>query len=783
MKNHTYILILILTSFCTWLSAQSADSGQIGTDSLVFEAEKLYIHTDKDIYLPGETIWLKGYLANSSFLSKTPVSNFIYAELYSDTLLYRVKVRFSDLGFAGQIELRDDIVPGKYLLRAYTQNMQNYPEDEMFHKRLEVLSKNGQPVSGYNMQARTSGYDIDVQFLPESGRYIVNRPARIAFKAVGSDGKSANVSVVLYDSAGNNAGEYKTKHNGMGLINLISADSGGYYALVSDSSGFSRKVQLPKPETSGAIIAVSRIGDKVSISAFVTNDIKSPLLVVGNGSEELFRKPLGETNIVLPEGSLASGVSFVQIRNENDDIIAERLFYTGNPYRSEFEILHSKEQYDKRERVRLNIKLKDHSGKPVSGEFSISVTDRDLAPLFLNRQNIVSYMELMSELKGEIEDPGYYFNNPSAESARYLDLVMMIHGWRHHTESTGMFKREYTQEISGSVSGLFKKDAKNTTLMIFAPQINLQQAYYLNQKSTFTLEGLDFTDSTKFLLGVVGKGGGQLYGVSINKEIFPPLTVSANKFFSSKNTESVQNATNLNVAISVADQNRSLTEIVVEAQSKDFYRPKYNPSPFQQSFSRSQLREREELEMYDQVNLMDYLMITFPGLYISSNQEGERVLYSARGVTMNGPGSPLLYVDGLQWTSTALLDQYGWTVMDVENVAFLRGTSGSMFNTINGVILLTSRKNSPIQKSAATNTAKVMPLGYQKRVEFYAPKYETPAEKNSTFKDNRSTLYWNPCVRTDENGCATLTFYTGDRAPKLNISAEGVTCSGEFVAY
>jgi len=785
----TRFLIITLVCYSSGLFAQTVDQRSDNPDSLVFETEKLYIHTDKETYLSGETIWFKGYLSNSSYLTKVPVSNYIYVEFYSDTLISRVKIKNSDKGFAGHIQTSGEIAPGTYRLRCYTQNMQNYPVEYLFHKKIEILGKNNKSAGDGSKRAEVSAYDIDIQFLPESGRYLVNRPAGIGFKAVGSDGKSVNVRVMLYNSKDTLVGQYSSKHNGMGLVNLFNADSGGYYAIVSDSSGFTKRVLLPQPEISGAIIGITRIGKKINISAYVTRDIKGSLLVIMNGSEELFKKPLAgsssledsESNVIMPEGDLPDGVNSAQIRNENGDILAERLFFINNHSRPNIEILQDKKQYGQREKVELTFQLKDKSGDPLSGELSLAVTDSELAPLLLNNENIVSYMELSSELRGEIEDPGYYFNNPSAESERYLDIVMMTHGWRYHTSGLRKFKREYSQEISGSVSGLFRKEVKNTTLMIFAPTIQLQQAYLLEKKSTFTLEGLNFPDSTKFLFGVVGKGGGQLYGLNIRKEVFLPLSFPRISVYNKQIEEFVKSTADLYNTNSIADENIILKEVVVVAQEKEFYKPKYNPSPFLQSFSRGQLKERGELELYDQMFLQDYLIVAFPGLYVGSDPQGYRVLYTARGITMNGPGEPLLYVDGLQWQSTALLDQYGLTVMDIENVAFLRGPAGSMFNTINGVILVTSRKNGGIQKGAATNTAKISPLGYQRSVDFYSPKYENTAEKKSQLKDLRSTIYWNPCIRTDEKGLAKVTFYTGDRSPKLNISAQGVTSSGDFV--
>ncbi|OFY39846.1 MAG: hypothetical protein A2X18_02455 [Bacteroidetes bacterium GWF2_40_14] len=791
--NFILVTIIILSYGCLSAQTNKPATAQIPekTDSLSFEAEKLYIHTDKDAYVAGDTIWFRAYLTNSSYLSTLPLSNYVYVELCCDTLVSRVKIKCSDKGYSGFIPIKKSVLPGNYTIRGYTKNMQNYPVEFAFTKKTVILNKDKESVNKPITDIYNPGYDIDIQFLPESGRYLQNRPARIAFKAVGSDGKSANIEVVLYTNTDVLVGQYESRHNGMGLINLVSADADGYYAIINGNEGFTKKILLPKPVLSGAVIGVIRIGEKIGIKASVTSDINGAILIIRNSSEELIRKSVTknlqsggfEENIIISENSLPDGVNSIQIIGDKGEILAERLFFLNKKFRPEIEISQNKNKFEKRGRVEIEILLKDVSGKPMTGELSIAVTDSSLAPVLSQKDNILSYMELSSEIRGEIEDPGYYFCNPTTESDNFLDLVMMTNGWRVHTTSSGVYKREYDQEISGSISGLFKREPKNTSLMLVAPDIKLQQAYTLEKRNSFLIEGLDFPDSTKFLLGVAGKSGGQLFGLTVNDEKFLPVPPFKKPVYNQKEREILQKSSELLCAILPADQNRNLKPIIVTAR-REFFQPKYNPSPFLQTFSRSQMKEREDLAEFDDFPLMNYIVQTFPGLMVGTGQFGRILQSTRRGGSMYGPMSyaePMLYVNGMQINEgTTYLEQF--LVQDMENVGFLRGTAGSMFNTLSGVILVSLKRGRSAFNKTPTNIAMFTPLGYQKTVEFYTPKYETIKEKESGRSDIRSTLYWNPCVRTDENGRAKVTFYTGDLISKLNISAEGVTSSGEYVA-
>lgn len=85
-----------------------------------------------------------------------------------------------------------------------------------------------------------------------------------------------------------------------------------------------------------------------------------------------------------------------------------------------------------------------------------------------------------------------------------------------------------------------------------------------------------------------------------------------------------------------------------------------------------------------------------------------------------------------------------------------------------------------IQQRNMRNTT-FYPLGYQKPIEFYAPKYDTKEKKESEIPDLRTTLYWNPILATDEKGSATFSFYSSDQPGNYFLNIEGILDTGELV--
>ena len=64
--------------------------------------EKVYLHTDKDVYSVGDTVWFKAYIANGSFISEYPESRFIYVELVGSMVGKDIKGKFQEMEYLQQ---------------------------------------------------------------------------------------------------------------------------------------------------------------------------------------------------------------------------------------------------------------------------------------------------------------------------------------------------------------------------------------------------------------------------------------------------------------------------------------------------------------------------------------------------------------------------------------------------------------------------------------------------------------------------------------------------------
>ena len=102
--------------------------------------ERIYVQTDKQIYVAGEQLWLKIYLTDAQGKPQT-LSKIGYVELIDDDGPHiQQKIEIENGTGAGMIMLPTQLSTGYYRLVAYTRYMQNEGETVYFQKYIGVVN-------------------------------------------------------------------------------------------------------------------------------------------------------------------------------------------------------------------------------------------------------------------------------------------------------------------------------------------------------------------------------------------------------------------------------------------------------------------------------------------------------------------------------------------------------------------------------------------------------------------------------------------------------------------
>lgn len=125
--------------------------------------ERVYIHTDKDCYVAGETVWLKFYAITDHFQPST-LSKVGYVEICdTEKPRMQIKITLENGNGAGQIKIPTDVPTGMYQLTAYTRYMGNEGEKVFFHKPLAIINVGQQTSDPERMRLVESYEDIQSQ--------------------------------------------------------------------------------------------------------------------------------------------------------------------------------------------------------------------------------------------------------------------------------------------------------------------------------------------------------------------------------------------------------------------------------------------------------------------------------------------------------------------------------------------------------------------------------------------------------------------------------------------
>ncbi len=103
--------------------------------------EKVFVQTDRDIYLINENIWFTASCFIGDHIHNN-ISNILYIEIYNNTKEFRVKKKFriKNGKATGMIKIPKEFDSENYALRAYTQFSKNFSHETYFTKVISIIN-------------------------------------------------------------------------------------------------------------------------------------------------------------------------------------------------------------------------------------------------------------------------------------------------------------------------------------------------------------------------------------------------------------------------------------------------------------------------------------------------------------------------------------------------------------------------------------------------------------------------------------------------------------------
>jgi len=150
--------------------------------------EKVFVHTDKDIYAAGETLWGAIYLVDGQTHRTSNFSAHVYIELIDqkDSIVQSLKVLMTELSEPISLELPRKLKDGNHLLIAYTNYQRNTGNNTIFRKKIHIVNRKEDTNYANDSAERDPPSTIatldqvKLKFFPEGGDCVTDIPCRVA---------------------------------------------------------------------------------------------------------------------------------------------------------------------------------------------------------------------------------------------------------------------------------------------------------------------------------------------------------------------------------------------------------------------------------------------------------------------------------------------------------------------------------------------------------------------------------------------------------------------------
>ena len=811
LKYFCFIFIFFVvkpTNAQTNIENTDSLAGRFISDLRASTTEKLFVQTNKNIFAAGEELWFKAWIVNSLSHKYFSHSKTLFVDVVNekDSAVSQLLLNIPSEKTEGRIKLSDSLREGFYWLRLYTATIQKYDTNSIFVVPIYVVSKlhpsNLEFITEPVKEIKTSNQPPRLQFFPEGGEIIAGTNSTIAIKAVDEFGVPVKVEGYINDNIDTSALTWFTTDSVTGLGKVV--------FFVSKSKNYAANFKWRNQTFKSLLPFVNHYGSQIAIKDQTPTTIK---LVVSQG-DSLYKK--GKQSYILgfsrdslcfasvgvdmyelsiPKSNFPAGISTFLLFNEAQEVVSERTVFITKP-KEELFITTDKENYLPREKVILTLYKGDSVLHPNFTALSVAVTDDNTVKEPSDLNNVANNTSLF--------EPFQIY-----EDLALLTAPMIFKGKNYSKESLAnkiVIKQSALpvdtlfSNIKGRILNRKKIAVANRIVTLYT-----NKRFYLfdtdttNAKGEFEFKVPPYLDSVAFTLQVSNLKGGKMDEkiiIDVNSP-FPkfPTPISLKKKFSIEDKDLVTNLRNTDVKdIYMGTGKEWLKSVFVKSSIKA---NSYNTSKRISLFSRIITGEAIQ-----QMNPTDAstAMLMIPGLHMRG---GYLTLGGVTSFTISAKDEPLLIVDGVMvgggngpqsdTNEGMFMGFQGSPVMAemskispdiIDFVEVLKGPEAAFYGSrsSNGVILInTQRKSNFRNHFEQYGTLEYYPNSYYLAPLFNMPDYSNLDIKKASFKDSRSTLYWNGHVYTSPSGKAKLEFYTGDLSTTYTISVTGITASGEII--
>ncbi len=735
--------------------------------------EKLFMHLDRPGYVSGETMWFKLYLVEGTTQRPLAASTVAYVEVLGpdQVPVLQAKIALRDATGHGSLELPAGLVPGRYLVRAYTSWMQNFGPEFYFQTPVTIIDTH-QPL-GVPLARPAIAYDP--RFFPEGGYLVQGLLSKVGFKLTDSRGRGVAAEGTILDDAGGSVAHFSTLWAGLGSFAFTPTKAGAAYkAVIKLPNQQTITYALPPVRKQGYVLHLEDTDPRrlrLVVQSQGPAAISETVFLLGHAGQKVVlaaetQMRCGQVEFSVPKQQLAAGISHFTLFNSQRQPVCERLYFRPPAATLALAATVDKAQYAARENVTLQVAAPG----PQAANLSVAVYQLDSLSA-AGGADITSYLWLAADLKGQVETPSRYFA-PGPEAAAAADNLMLTQGWSRFRWAEVLAPKPdslpHLPELNGPVvrgqvlARTTGAPAPNVPVYLASPSRRIQLYTASSQADGRVQFELPDLYGPRQLVIQTDPRRDSVYRVEIQNPFSTQYAGPAAPLLPS--SELAASLLRRHVQREVRERYFGSPPVRYAAPTLDsaaFYGP---PS------------EHYLLDKYTRFKVMEEVLREYvPGVLVRIHKDGFHFIvpdYQTRAPMEN----PLVLLDGVPVFNVNRVMAFDPLKVKRLDVLTTRYFLGPLM--LPGVISFSTYKGDlagfPLDPHALLQEYE----GLQGTREFYAPRYETTATAQSRLPDFRNLLYWNPTVTTTPGAGATATFYTSDQVGKYCIVVQGLTGNG-----
>lgn len=634
--------------------------------------------------------------------------------------------------------------------------------------------------------------NIDLQFMPEGGDLVEDQRGKVAFKALNQDGIGINIAGKIINNKREQVAIFESKHKGMGSFLLTPTPGDTYTAVLTLPNGQTETFPLPLPKKNGTSLRIDNLSNPDSLLLYIRASkelraLEHFTILAQNGDRTVYAAAIslkeGFYNAKLAKKDLSNGITHFTLFSPSGSPINERQIMTGDLTKIKLDIVTDKVEYKVMDSVEINLRLMDKSGSPIpSGSFNVSVTDNRMVNNSTSTNHIIAHYLLTSNLKGNVEDPNWYFSDQSKKTEEALDLLLLTQGWIGYDWSQILtrdpkptFKFESANSISGRVtSPLIKKPLANLAINLLTIGKEISYTNTLSQTDGSFNFDVPLIDSVAYLIKVKNQRG-KSSTANIIVDEFTPTVFKTNTPLPQKlwylNTDSsalnyLKSIQTLKKISAASLQGTALKEVVITGKTV------YKSTDGNWNADLNTHINEEKLKKTPRLTLYQLLSNNVRGFGTGMN-------YHYIGSPKSGVVANVV-VDGISTSAASgggdifSYNNFFFNYVNAEDIKDIKTFRSPDFS----IIIITTRSGSgPFVKRSYGNYV-YRPLSIHIPRRFYRPKYTNASAPPTS--DLRSTIFWEPNMMIDQTGQSRASFFAGTTPSQYTIVAEGTDLNGNF---